>query len=117
MFADWLEERGDARAEGYRAPGTLRRQPNMPSGPGDRCPRFCSAAIPRSWLGEFVEHCHLPGDWFDLIELPGKSAFFAPDHACRTDALRAEVEDAAALAFARLPAERRAALLTPTSAN
>ena len=27
VFADWLQERGDPRAEGYRALGVLRRRP------------------------------------------------------------------------------------------
>jgi uncharacterized protein (TIGR02996 family) len=38
VFADWLDERGDPRAEGYRALGTL-----------SLCPDYCAQALKKPW--------------------------------------------------------------------
>lgn len=91
VFADWLQERGDPRAEGYRALGV------------NRCfPLYTSAEqyrwIPGHMRGT-VGDCWLPWDWTEQI----------PDSNHRDS--RREAEDAAALAFAQLPPERRAELL------
>jgi uncharacterized protein (TIGR02996 family) len=102
VFADWLEEQGDARADGYRALG--------------RC-RFCTGAtldFPCWWSHDGGKEARenvnpqamLPRDWFDLLEGPATGGAYWRDYPNRRVA-----EDAAALAFAKLPAERRAELL------
>lgn len=95
VFADWLEERGDPRAEGYRVIGLLKRYPRKEVG-----------AV-WSKLGEthwcvFEGHEHLEDDWFDLTT-HGASE---PVHAIFDN--RRAAENAAALAFSHLPAQRRA---------
>lgn len=101
VFADWLDERGDPRAEGYRAIGVADRRPKR-SASGwywyARWPR-----VPDIRIGD--GHGTLVGDWWDAT-LPGQSPF----------ATRRAAEDAAARAFARLPAARRAELLGLTVA-
>jgi uncharacterized protein (TIGR02996 family) len=116
VFADWLQERGDPRAEGYRALGV-------------RSHRFHVSTDQVWWLGNAEEpaisqvamtqpeyvHRHgiLPKDWFQAVE-GGQTALWCWrkfDH-------RREAEDAAAFAFAKLPPERRAELLaSPPVAN
>lgn len=113
VFADWLEERGDSRAEGYRALGVLGRH---------GCNAVSHAHVV-TWKPE-METCwfseerigfaggalvpRLPHDWFELL---GRTQQVS-DGAWTTeyDSRRA-AEDAAALAFAKLPPERRAELL------
>lgn len=101
VFADFLEERGDERAEGYRAMGVLGLYPRS-SGWWWYC----------SDNRNDREHCDLPSDWFRKVKMRGKSRHFAPCANKRPKgAERRESEDAVARAFAKLPAERRAALL------
>lgn len=108
IFADWLEDRGDGRAEGYRALGRNRYFPH----PGvkeqeGKCPYYTNRAL----LG-IDTHYALPKDWFEKIKMRGKTSFDAP----RWGAFRATrqiCDDAAALAFAKLPAPRQAELLSP----
>lgn len=117
VFADWLEEHGDPRAEGYRVLGALRRWPFRWRNPPDKKKVF-------RWLfhngtGTYQdrpipdEH-RLPQDWIDAIS--GKK-LRQPLIICwdigtgGTPAPRSMMEDAAALAFAKLPAKRRATLL------
>lgn len=109
VFADWLQERGDPRAEGYRALGATRRQPR----------NFCNAG--KDWLWHPDVHAldldHvpsasiLPKDWYDALD--GGRPFGALVWPCSTKPVftRRAAEDAAALAFANLPAARRAELL------
>lgn len=119
VFADWLQERGDARAEGYRALGKPGCYPNSYSEKGQQSreagkitrwmywtdPRPVRRTLPKQELD------WLPLDWFELIpRLPNET------YACFQErATRRELEDAAALAFARLPAKRRAELLAGTT--
>ena len=96
VFADWLEENGDPRAEGYRALGVLRRRPFR----GDQSTFWTHWGLSLSLnvvLRNGTQSC-LVGDW---------------ESRCgeRYNSRRA-AEDAAARAFATLPAERRAELLT-----
>lgn len=92
VLADWLDEQGDPRAEGYRALGVNEMHPMVINGrwgylrgslrlPGAQW-------VPHDWHGEYQIH---------------DSGEFA--------LTRRAVEDAAALAFAKLPADRRAELL------
>lgn len=98
MFADWLQERDDPRAEGYRAIGARRA--------------FISQSVYDWRVTNDVrerDSCGLPPDWSSamldwLREAHGHQSAW---HYLT----RREVEDAAALAFARLPAARRAELL------
>jgi uncharacterized protein (TIGR02996 family) len=105
VYADWLQERCDARAEGYRALGVRRRRPMHP--PGNPVRFWWSTRG-----GGGPDYNHLSPDWFRALagfdlstdrwrwpRLPGAG-----------DTRRA-VEDAAALDFAKLPLERRAELL------
>jgi uncharacterized protein (TIGR02996 family) len=110
VFADWLQERGDERAEGYRALGLLMLSPRK----SDRAVWYWYARWPRTvwywyarWPRTNIVHRktpgdvnHLPGDWWDAML--SKQAGFGS---------RRAAEDATALAFAKLPPERRAALL------
>jgi uncharacterized protein (TIGR02996 family) len=103
VFADWLQDRDDSRAEGYRTLGTLRR---CPAGVGGEfCPWFVCA--PDAHLGH---DCYLPADWFDEVHFDGRNDIYLPSHALRPYGTRRAVEDAVALAFAKLPPDRRAEL-------
>lgn len=105
VFADWLQERGDLRAEGYRALGMLRlvplHDPAVHNG--------------QSWWWTSLPTTvgRLPADWFQLLE-----DFGSPDVLIKpiTPSTRRECEDAAALAFAKLPPGRRSELLSAPTA-
>ena len=99
VLADFLQERGDARAEGYRALGMLRKQP----GEKEYTSWLCD------WAGDaYWSECAdaLPEDWHRLFHKHARQSYVGHRYANRRDA-----EDAAALAFAQLPAARRAELL------
>jgi len=100
VFADWFQERDDPRAEGYRALGVLRL-----------APRMFTVGVGYADAGQVGNdppnrHCRLPGIWFCETD---RGIGTSP--AWRDFARRREAEDAAALAFSRLPAARRAELL------
>jgi uncharacterized protein (TIGR02996 family) len=108
VFADWLQERGDERAEGYRALGMRR----LSTRKALRA-RWYDAAKYGEASGE-----NLPSDWYAaLITHLGSdrdTVRLGCLHRgrCWSEFLtRREAEDAAALAFEQLPAERRAELL------
>jgi uncharacterized protein (TIGR02996 family) len=88
VYADWLEERGDPRAEGYRAMGARGMQP---------------LGIIGGWwgwartTGQSYGYC-VAGEWYDAMPRERRHS-------------RREAEDAAALAFAKLPLHRRQELL------
>lgn len=113
VFADWLQERGDPRAEGYRALGTVRRRSYACGFDNKTTPRWEGAG----WVGLQGEgskdlYC-LPEDWFKAIKGLGKDQRYRPRYASdKTKVVkRRAVEDAVALAFAALPAERRNEIL------
>jgi uncharacterized protein (TIGR02996 family) len=100
VFADWLEERDDPRAEGSRALGLLGKR--------------STEETPRGWLWHQAmprrvpAPCDLPTDWFyALVNTGGVGLYPTP---CPT---RREAEDAAARAFATLPPVLESELLTP----
>lgn len=103
VFADWLDEHADPRAEGYRAMGLLRRAPVHWGGKG-----------PWVWLNahhaakydptEKMRTATVPDDWYDLI--PMNQYKVAEERKVLREAL-----DDAALAFTKLPAKRKAELL------
>lgn len=119
VFADWLEEHGDPRAEGYRAIARLPRCNCRSDGPDK---------VPFIWMkedfGGLPAYARLPNDWFEVLVAEctapqlwdnGMPADFDPRGrrymAWLNFSTRREADDAAALAFAKLPPERRAELL------
>lgn len=109
VFADWLDERDDPRAEGYRALGALLIYPF--GQPDSDC-----------WFhdGTYAggnDRNAIPHDWFSLLPasdtMPNANVW--PLHAKRKS--RREVESIAALAFTMLPAARRAELLNQQPAS
>ncbi len=110
VFADWLQDRGDPRAAGYRLLGMARRIPQAAMHHG--------GALLWWWSSERLmddakppARERLPVDWFDAITGHGDSPIFKPlaEHAIPNT--RREMEDTAAIAFASLPAQRQAELL------
>lgn len=113
MFADWLQERGDPRADGYRALGALRKRPHTVTpanatrdfGPlhvwGDRGGLATASMRNGNYAPALLDR-----DWWVL--LPDD---FELHRLWRYFATRREAEDAAALAFASIPAARRTELL------
>lgn len=97
VFADWLEEQGDDRANGYRALAVNGRIPH-------RC-------MQNDWLwatnNAVGKHHVLPQDWFDCLS-PDNSIFWP---SLQNMVVRSEAEDAAAKAFSLLPSYRQAELL------
>jgi uncharacterized protein (TIGR02996 family) len=111
VFADWLQERGDPRADGYRALGMFRKYA-LKISTGVRLWLFgWDESNPNYGTAENKIHTYadsqLPDDWYVLITDGSRAT---KDHWERFDSRR-EAEDAAALAFGRLPAARRAELL------
>lgn len=119
VFADWLDERGDPRAEGYRALGGRRNYPVQ-----DTLDHHRGHWVHGCWFYHTDDHdsirTNFPATCLDCNELPADWVFEANrirdsgSHNrvwCGYVKTRREAEDAAALAFANLPAERRAELL------
>ncbi|MBN9118372.1 MAG: TIGR02996 domain-containing protein [Planctomycetes bacterium] len=119
VFADWLQERGDPRADGYRALAALRVRPagaaaarHLWGRPGYASRRAVAAwgrptPVPDDRLRfEDAKPAQLPDDWLAAIPREDER-----DERWRVRETRREIEDAAALAFAKLPAGRRAELL------
>lgn len=113
VFADWLQDRGDPRAAGYRLLGQLRVHPiliQMESGedepPGQWFHILGSAANDRArprW-----ELCLVPEVLFEKLT---RRAQRNKNSYWRYYDTRREADDDAARAFAKLPAARRADLL------
>jgi uncharacterized protein (TIGR02996 family) len=108
VFADWLDERGDARAAGYRAMGLRRVAPTL----------WVAGGGPWVWLnahyyGSYKHRAEelrvsvLPDDWYNLLPPPR-----TPDRCAEERRVLREALDDAARAFAQLPPARRAELLT-----
>lgn len=104
VFADWLQENGDTRAEGYRAMGMRRAAPS-----------FFDTADVWVWLNSHhatyyaknaeMRAATLPDDWYDFLPR-AKSMTCAEERRKLNSAL-----NDAARAFAKLPSERRVELL------
>jgi uncharacterized protein (TIGR02996 family) len=97
VFADWLEERGDPRADGYRALGRMQRVPSTRRYYGTGWGYSRS----KNWYTSLVAGS-LPEDWWSLAYAPYSSSY----------PTRREAENAAAAAFERLTPERRTVILT-----
>lgn len=107
VFADWLQDRDDPRAEGYRALGVLRlRTGDSPHYPCWWSHTECAGVPPER------RYAQLPHYWFDQIAMSAKNTnLWWLDYTTRRAA-----EDAAAFAFLELPAARRAELLATVPA-
>lgn len=115
VFADWLEDRNDPRAAGYRALAVLRVRPNND---GTRCgwTRQSNSHITgvtkggkpitgRSYRWTEYVLCALPDDWFNaLFEGPTNFAWSEKYHSRRA------AEDDACVCFLSLSDDRRAEL-------
>lgn len=120
-FADWLQDRGDERAEGYRALGLLQVYPNEFGDWLDSGKRFyCYHNGTVRGSGVPLQDWHvLPQDWLDLTQDEEyrmmDRKFYHPTEGTALSSCIAEsrrfLEDAAALAFLKLPVARRAELL------
>jgi uncharacterized protein (TIGR02996 family) len=115
VFADWLQERGDLRAEGYRALGRNRFHPYVHNPKGTKKDQYRGAA----WWSPTVSAAGaLPEDWFLAISGFGTNRTYRPLLMTPADsASRRQMDDAAALAFGTLPPPRRTELLAVTAAE
>lgn len=106
VFADWLQERDDPRADGYRALGVLRRVPSDPHFGFLWNSDYGNRVCPSPYV--------LPRDWYEPLDANDGPGKLKPPGGLRLlnqgESRRAK-EDKAALAFALLPPERRAELL------
>ena len=116
VFADWLQERGDKRAEGYRAMGVLRRVPvGVTMAPIQEDQVLFPFSGKAMWVfgpmsggrAPPVEDHHMPDVWYSLIK-PGPGC----DSYWNRFLSRREAEDAAAIAFAKLRKLSRTKLLS-----
>jgi uncharacterized protein (TIGR02996 family) len=98
VYADWLDDRGDPRGPGYRALGVLAKVPRLTVG-GEWA--YANWDVPD-------RHDALPPDWFKGL----RRGLYNSDGRVRSYVRRYNAEDDAALAFARLPAERQRELLS-----
>ena len=123
VFADWLQDRGDPRAAGYRAIAIQQRRP-LQGHKSHKDPKDKSGKVKN--LDTWWWHCpgndsqvytmynHLPRDWYDLLPEGEGNKSFWPVHSDTKGLMsRRGCEDALALAFSKLPAARQAELLTP----
>jgi uncharacterized protein (TIGR02996 family) len=115
VFADWLHERDDPRAEGYRALGMLRKNP--------RQYKPYNSAMPETWYWGHTSNENynnrpdyhpslLDHDWMERVvpSDPARAHLTDGDY-WRYHQTRRQAEDAAAVAFAQLTPERRAEIL------
>ncbi len=116
VFADFLQERDDPRADGYRALGTIGIRPSL-AGKESYRPGYIRGDFLQSstgWPGH--DRYTLPDDWHSLIpHWSGGSMRLS--NGWRAGENRRGIEDAAALAFTRLPHARRQELLGQQSAE
>jgi uncharacterized protein (TIGR02996 family) len=114
VFADWLQDRDDSRADGYRALGAHRARPvhlQMESGEGAPSGEWCFIYGTRAndspkALARYAA-CFLPPDWF--AQVPATHRHDSTQW-WRYFASRRAADEAAVAAFARLPAARRSEL-------
>lgn len=122
VFADWLEERGDPRAEGYRALGMLRRYPSYWKGShGYGRPlenpnwSWGTRANPHTQEGNLYFHNPeiLHNDWMCAIPHQVTTTGYGEhdEEFWRHHHNRREADDAAALAFGTLPEATKAEIL------
>lgn len=107
-FADWLEERDDPRAAGYRALGVLGVNPTRSS--NRKYFAFTKESNPAyQHDGTYSNHV-VPDCWYELLAENELENWESEFWKYRMNRRRAE--DDAALAFARLTPEQQAAILS-----
>lgn len=116
VFADWLQERGDPRAEGYRAMGRVRVWTVNVNTSGEGL-KLWTWYPPDSTSGGVRQ---LPFVWFVALESWECITSFGDEmdptaHQWRDYRSRREADDAAALAFAKLAKKTRAAILNSSA--
>lgn len=106
VFADWLQDRGDERADGMRALVVGEYRPDCHK--GEWFYGRWSNVNREGWKVSFRQayHCLLPDDWWGALRDTCSDTMWWKFWYTRQDA-----EHAACVAFARLPAGRRAELL------
>lgn len=104
VFADWLRERGDPRAEGYHYLGANRRCPYLGRTYGDY-------AVPDTdaFTNE-CDHSELPKDLWRLVRKVVGGIRMAREYDWYPFTNRRHADDTVALAFAKLPEARRTEL-------
>jgi uncharacterized protein (TIGR02996 family) len=112
VFADWLEERGDIRAAGYRALAINQKNGANSTGLNPTDFKWASdlqtywrCAGRSGYSGEAYER--LPGDWFSLLKKTDSEDPWSGWYSNRKEA-----EDDAASVFLKLPVERQQELLS-----
>jgi uncharacterized protein (TIGR02996 family) len=105
VFADWLQEHDDPRAECYRSLGLLRLAPTCWP-PNNEGRTFALWGWPKPWTLDMRGGVTLPADWYELLPRHPSAGSLAAER--RTPR---EATDDALAAFGKLPAERRAELL------
>lgn len=115
VFADWLEERGDPRAEGYRALGAVQFRPLRIADRKKIAWTVGTANNPDHRDHPRHGRAMVPADWYELVRPPTPAV-----HGWKMGAYwayfrtRRECEDTLARDFAKLPLKRRAELLAET---
>jgi uncharacterized protein (TIGR02996 family) len=126
VMADWLEERGDPRADGYRALGLLQRRPKSGSYSRGVSWFFWNRTYVNGPFEIFLdrqshnadEGNELPNDWYKKMrKLKQYETAKATNLWAGYTLKRRDLEDLVALAFAKLPTKRRAELLAGKGAE
>lgn len=107
VFADWLDDRGDARAAGYREMGRCKLWAFCPD--PIHYPSWCywaSEAVAVMYPDTYTRHA-LPAVWFAAVDLRGRGNQFIPEAVnleCggMDEYPRRRVEDAAAVAYGKV---------------
>src|SRR5262245_7234999 len=100
VLADWLQDRADPRAAGYRAIASRQRRPLQ--GRHMKMGTWWWHSSTVSGIDDF--HNHIPPDWFGLMsEGVGNTHFWPVFRNNGGIKSRRECEDALALAFSKLP--------------
>lgn len=111
VLADFLEDRGDPRAAGYRALGARQMLASHANNYNRDTPPQGSREL-WWWTTLTGRRNTVPADWYALIEgLEPCDDTFKPRAVSFNCNTRRDAEDAAAKAFGKLPAGRQAELL------
>jgi uncharacterized protein (TIGR02996 family) len=110
VFADWLEDRGDARAAGYRAIAALQRHPLEGQHGGLKRQAWWWHCAPGDSRPQY--HNDIPPDWFTLLPARDGNKSYWPLHTATGGVrTRRQCEDALARVFTKLPGQRQTEIL------